>query len=154
MNIVLVIIVVNRIATSRRVPLRDAIERRPAPDDTIEDFDEPIEDDLNQIDQVEEVIPQTPLYQVVQPLPGYPTGFGFPFFQQTPQNYYIETRRTLYSPLQYFAGLVNGRRSSKSIFIPNTPFFNAYAGLAGCSGWVLRRKPFFDCPFFCRTNQT
>lgn len=127
----------NSIATSRRVPLRDAIERRPAPDDTIEDFDEPLEDD-NHLDQPEiqyhqqpPVIAQTPFYQVVQPI----TGFGFPLFQPqiTPQNYYIETRRTLYSPLQHFAGLIEGGQKGRGLFIPNTPFFKAYADVPGGS---------------------
>lgn len=127
------------IATSRRLPLRDAIERRPAPDDTIEDFDEPLDENISQTDQSQvyyqapAAVPQTPTYQVIQPVAGYPGAFGFPFFRQysTPQNYYIETRRTWYSPLQYFRGLVEGGRRGKGLFYPSSPFFKVYADLPG-----------------------
>lgn len=134
----------NSIATSRRLPLRDAIERRPAPDDTIEDFDEPLEEEVNHVDQPQihyqtpSMIPQTPVYQVVQPV----GGFGFPFFRPytTPQNYFIETSRTWYSPLQYFKGLVEEKQRGRALFYPSSPFFKAYADLPGKNITSLKSK--------------
>lgn len=108
-----------RVATSRRVPLRDAIEKRPPPDEPLEDFDEPVED-TNELE--EERVPAS-YYPVVPPFvisPGFPNLFLNKIWMQ---NFYVPVpQRAFYSPLQFYKNNFTHHRE-RSLFYPSSPYF-------------------------------
>lgn len=110
-----------RVATSKRVPLRDAIERRPPPDDALETFDEPIEDTNNQLDDEKPTL--TPPASTFPSLIWQP---GFSFFQTQHGGYFVQTpQRTFFSPLQlYRTTMLNSNlpARARALFYPSSPF--------------------------------